>query len=83
MEAYPIKKKSDCHLGLDEFIKEYGAPENMNYDCTQEQIGRKTEFQRAMRKYEIKGHITEIRRSNQNSVPPTVSFPVGMMKMTP
>ena len=26
VEAYPIKKKSNCHLGLDKFVKEYGAP---------------------------------------------------------
>ena len=35
-EAYPIKKKSDWHQGLDKFVKEYGAPENMNYDGEQE-----------------------------------------------
>ena len=37
--------KSDFHLGLDKFVKEYGAPEKMTYDGAQEQIGRKTEFQ--------------------------------------
>ena len=49
--AYPIKKKSDCRLGLDKFVKEYGASEKMNYDSAQEKMGRKTEFQRVMRKY--------------------------------
>ena len=68
MEAYPIKNKSYCHLGLDKFIKEYGALENMTYDGAQEQIRRKTEFQRVIRKYEIKGHITGKSRSNQNTV---------------
>ena len=42
VEAYPIKKKSDCHLGLDKFVKEYGAPDKTTYDGAQEQIGRKT-----------------------------------------
>ena len=42
VEAYPIKKKYDCHLGLDRFVKEYGAPDKMTYDVAQEQIGRKT-----------------------------------------
>ena len=51
MEVYLIKKKYDCHLGLDKFVKEYGAPDKMTYDGAQEQIGRKTEFQRVMRKY--------------------------------
>ena len=40
----------------------------MTYDVAQEQIGRKTEFQRLMRKYEIKGHSTETKRPNQNAV---------------
>ena len=62
MEAYPIKKKSDFHLGLDKCVKEYGKPDKMAYDGAQEQIGRKTEFQRVMRKYEIKGHVTETRQ---------------------
>ena len=68
VEAYPIKKKSDFHLGLDKFVKEYGAPDNMTYDGAQEQIVRKTEFQKVMRKYEIKGHVTEKKRSKQNAV---------------
>ena len=59
VEAYQIKKNFDCYLGLDKFVKEYGAPDNMTYDGAQEQIGRKTEFQRVTRKYEIKGHVTE------------------------
>ena len=41
MEAYPIKKKYDCHQGLDEFVKEYGSQDNMTYDGAQEKIGRK------------------------------------------
>ena len=42
VEAYPIKKKSYCHLGLDKFVKEYGAPDKTTYNGAQEQIGRKT-----------------------------------------
>ena len=40
-EAFTAKKKSNCHLGLDKFVKEYGAPDKMTYDGAQEQIGRK------------------------------------------
>ena len=29
VEEYPINNKSDFHLGLDKFVKEYGAPEKM------------------------------------------------------
>ena len=59
VEAYPVKKKYDCHLGLDKFVKEYGAPEKMTYDGAKEQIRRNTKLQRVMRKYEIKGYVTE------------------------
>ena len=41
MEAYPIKNKSDCLLGLGNFVKEYGAPDKMTYDGAEEKIGRK------------------------------------------
>ena len=51
VEAYSINNKSDCHLGLDKFIKENGAPDKMTYYGAQEKFGRKTEFQRVIRKY--------------------------------
>ena len=35
VKAYPIKKKSNCQLGLDKFVKEYGAPEKMTYGGAQ------------------------------------------------
>ena len=44
VEAYLIKKKYYFHLGLDKFVKEYGAPYKMTYDGAQEKIRRKTEF---------------------------------------
>ena len=51
VEAYTIKKKSDCHRGLDKFFKEYLLTNKMTCDGAQEKIGRKTEFQRVTRKY--------------------------------
>ena len=62
VETYPINNKSDYHLGLYKFVKEYGAPDKITYDGAQEKIGRKTEFQRVMRKYEIKGNVTETKQ---------------------
>ena len=41
VEAYTIKKKYNYHLGLDKFVKKYGAPHKMTYDGAQEQIRRK------------------------------------------
>ena len=59
VEAYPVKKRYDCHLGLNKFFKEYRAPDKMTYDDAQEKNGRKTEFQRVTRKNKIKEHVTE------------------------
>ena len=42
------------------------APDKLVYDGGAEQVGRKTEFQRLIRKYEIKGHIIEAKSSNHN-----------------
>ena len=42
VDSYPIKKKSDFCLGLDNFIKEYETPDKMTYDGAQERIERKT-----------------------------------------
>ena len=42
VEAYPIKKESDSHLGLDKSVNEYRAPYKMTYYGAQEKIGRKT-----------------------------------------
>jgi hypothetical protein len=68
VKAYPIKKKLDCHEGLDEFIRTYGAMEKLVYDGAPEQIGRKSNFQAVMRKYDIKGRVAEKGHSNQNPV---------------
>ena len=68
VEAYPIKRKADCHEGLEAFVCKYGSMERLIYDGAPEQIGRKTEFQRIMQKYDIRGHIAESGRSSQNPV---------------
>ena len=68
VEAYPIKRKADCHEGLEKFVRKYGAMERLIYDRSPEQIGRKTEFQCIMQKYDIRGHIAELGRSSQNPV---------------
>ena len=42
--------------------------EQLIYDGSPEQIGRKTEFQRIMQKYDIRGYVAEPGRSKQNPV---------------
>ena len=68
VEAYPIKRKSNYHEVLETFFREYVAMERIIYDGASEQIGRKTDFQRIMRKYNIRGHIAESVRSSHNPV---------------
>ena len=53
---------------LKTFVHKYGAMEQLIYDGAPEQIGRKTEFQRMMRKYDIRVHVAESGRSKQNPV---------------
>ena len=59
VEAYPIKRKADCHKGLEKFVRKYGAMEQLIYDGAPEHIGRKKEFQRIIQKYDIRGNIAE------------------------
>ena len=66
VEAYPIKRKADCHEGLNTFIHEYGAMERLIYDGDPEHIRRKKDFQCIMQKYDIRGHIAESEISSQN-----------------
>ena len=55
-EAYPIQKKSYCHEVLDQFIKDYGAPEILIYDSAKEQVEPRTEFQESVSNYGINRH---------------------------
>ena len=68
VKAYPIKRKVNCHEGIETFIREYGAMERLIYDGAPDHIGRKMQFQRIMQKYDIRGHIAELGRSIHNPV---------------
>ena len=68
MEAYTINRKKGSYEGLDKFLKEYGAPDKTIYDGAGEKVRMKTEFQRIMHKYEIKGHADKPNGYNQNPV---------------
>ena len=67
-EAHPIKRKTDCHEGLETFVREYGVMEQLIYDGAPEQIGKNAEFQHIMQKNDIRGHVAESGRSKQNPV---------------
>jgi hypothetical protein len=64
--AYPIAKKASAGDSLRRFINEFGRPEKLTFDGSQEQCGRKTEFMSNVRKYSIDYHITEPYRPNHN-----------------
>ena len=66
MEVYPIEKRSDYHKAIDRLVRDYGASDVMQYDGAPEQVGPHIKFQAKMRKYSIKGHTAEAKRSNQN-----------------
>ena len=64
--AFPLHSKSEAGDALRQFINEYGRPEKLTFDGSQEQCGRKTEFMANVRKYVIDHHITEPYRPNHN-----------------
>jgi hypothetical protein len=64
--AFPLQAKSEAGDALRQFINEYGRPEKLTFDGSQEQCGRKTEFMSNVRKYAIEHHITEPYRPNHN-----------------
>lgn len=64
--AYPMASKSSAGDSLRQFIHDFGRPEKLTFDGSQEQCGRKTEFMANIRKYLIDHHVTEPYRPNHN-----------------
>ena len=64
VEAYLVEKRSGCHESLERFVRGYRASDVMQCDSAPEQVGPHTKFQANMRKYGIKGHTNEKKRSN-------------------
>ena len=61
-----MTNKSGAGDALRQFINEYGRPEKLTFDGSQEQCGRKTEFMANIRRYSNDHHITETYRPNHN-----------------
>ncbi len=66
VKAYPMEKKSSAGLALQQFVRNYGIPEQLTSDGASEQTGPKTEFMQIVRKYDIEHHISKPRRPQQN-----------------
>ncbi|KAI2502013.1 Reverse transcriptase (RNA-dependent DNA polymerase) [Fragilaria crotonensis] len=66
--CYPLQKVDGNSVGdaLTQFISDYGAPERLTFDGASVQTGPKTRFMDAIRRYEIKYHVSGPRRPNEN-----------------
>ena len=66
--SYPLMKVDGNHVGdtLTQFIADFGAPEHLTFDGASVQTGPKTKFMQALRRYEIKYHVSGPRRPNEN-----------------
>ena len=66
--SYPIPKVDGNHVGdtLTQFIADFGVPEQLTFDGASVQTGPKTKFMDAIRRYEIKYHVSGPRRPNEN-----------------
>ena len=57
-EAYPIRRKADCHEALRKFIIEYEVPDMMIMDRSKEQSSKGAKFQAILRKNNIASKTT-------------------------
>ncbi|KAI2505807.1 Reverse transcriptase (RNA-dependent DNA polymerase) [Fragilaria crotonensis] len=66
--AYPLMKVDGNHVGdsLTQFISDFGVPAQLTFDGASVQTGPKTRFMDAIRRYEIKYHVSGPRRPNEN-----------------
>jgi hypothetical protein len=64
--VYPMESKALAGDALKQFIKEYGVPEAITVDGSQEQTARKSTFVKMLRKYDVDLHVTEPYNPRQN-----------------
>lgn len=63
---YPMDSKSKAGDSLRVFCREFGVPEILRHDGAPEMVGKKSEFQRHVRKHNIKTHVSEAGLHNQS-----------------
>ena len=51
---------------LDDFVHDFGVPENLTFSGFQSQVGQNTKFNKNLHKYRIDHHISAPRQSNEN-----------------
>lgn len=66
--SYPLQKINGDSIGdaLTQLISDFGVPERLTFDGASVQTGPKTRFMDAVRKYEIRYHVSAPRRPNEN-----------------
>ena len=66
--CYPITALDGTQIGntLRDFCNDFGVPEELKFDGAMVQVGAKTLFQQLIRLHNIKYHVSEPRRPNQN-----------------
>jgi hypothetical protein len=66
--CYPLQKVDGNSVGdaFTQFISDYGVPERLTFDGASVQTGPKTRFMDAIRRYEVKYHVSGPRRPNEN-----------------
>lgn len=66
--CFPLQKIDGNSVGfaVTQFISDFGVPERLTFDGASVQTGPKTRFMDAIRRYEIKYHVSGPRRPNEN-----------------
>lgn len=66
--VYPIDAANGDKLGrsLRDFSHDFGVPEHLTMDGAMAQVGEHTLFSKTIREYEIKYHVSQPRRPNEN-----------------
>ena len=63
---YPMDSKGKAGKALRIFCQEFGVPDKLTFDGSQEQNGKRTEFMHHIRKNDIDYHFIEPERHNKN-----------------
>ena len=62
---YPMDSKGKAGEALIIFCQEFGVPDKLTFDGSQEQNGKQTEFMHQIRKHYIDYHVIEPERHNK------------------
>ena len=66
--CYPMDRITGDQIGysLQDFVSNFGVPEHLTFDAHASQVGKDSLFMKNVRKYNIKHHVSGVRRPNEN-----------------